>query len=41
MQLTRIIALASIAAIAACTTNPYTGEQQASKIIKQRSHPIK
>jgi outer membrane protein OmpA-like peptidoglycan-associated protein len=31
MQLTKIIALASITAIGACTTNPYTGEQQASK----------
>jgi outer membrane protein OmpA-like peptidoglycan-associated protein len=31
MQLTKIITLASITAIAACTTNPYTGEQQASK----------
>jgi outer membrane protein OmpA-like peptidoglycan-associated protein len=31
MRLTRIIALAGITALGACTTNPYTGEQQASK----------
>ena len=31
MQILRFTALAALAALTACTTNPYTGEQQASK----------
>lgn len=31
MRGTKIVVLASIAVLSACTTNPYTGEQQASK----------
>lgn len=31
MRITRFIIAAAIPALAACTTNPYTGEQQASK----------
>ena len=31
MQVLKYLTVAAVAALTACTTNPYTGEQQASK----------